>query len=319
MLLTGALLLFYATCVSAEVSQRRGGVSQRTGGRASAQKTLTFGNGALPTTRSPTGPPTEPPTFDWTQCKSEGGTKNCAKCKGGDLDDNGALPCDSASVDCPDNKLWKGSYFLWKTSLTRGGVAFSTPRCTSLRMPEALKGLTMSTYDFPGGIGNSSADKLDRNLVATKALVTHPDGASKDVGVVMFKRMVMHQCTGTKPDFCKKGDKVADVFKQGFCVQCKRKKYTPAKAWLSHLRKYGYPNTPDGRRWAACVLEQDQERSNSCSVFLHKDVQTQTDVQQRAFATQCFTEAFTPEGIMKADYQCSDDDMLYARASIAMF
>jgi len=213
-------------------------------------------------------------------------------------------------VKCPDNKLWKGRYFT--THYDKG-------LCSSLNPNWVIKGFTQSAYLFPGGIYNSSAPKLDRNLVATKALVTHPDKASKDVGVVMFKRMVMHQCTGTKPDFCKKGDKVADVFKQGFCVQCKRKKYTPAKAWLSHLRKYGYPNTPDGRRWAACVLEQDQERSNSCSVFGDKDVQMQTNVQQRTFATQCFREAFTPEGIMKADYECSDDDMLYARASIAMF
>ena len=46
---------------------------------------------------------------------------------------------------------------------------------------------------------------------------------------------------------------------------------------------------------------------------------TRTTAMQEAFVTRCFTEAFTSEGIMKADYQCSDDDMLYAGASIGMF
>merc|ERR1712195_195657 len=250
-----------------------------------------------PQTKPPTEAPTEAPTFDWTQCKSEGGPKNCAKCKGGD--DDGALPCGSASVKCPDNKLWKGRYFT--THYDKG-------LCSSLNPNWVIKGFTQSAYLFPGGIYNSSADKLDRNLVATKALVTHPNGASKDVGVVMFKRMVMHRCTGTNTKFCKKGDKVADVFKQGFCVQCKRKKYTPPR----------YPkNTYDGRRWAACGSH--KQRPNSCAVFAHTNSVTETKAQKGAFAGQCFTEAFTSEGIMKDDYQCSEEDMKYASASIAMF
>merc|ERR1712166_1047198 len=301
MLLTGALLLFYATCVSAEVSQRRGGVSQRTGGRASAQKTLTFGNGALPTTRSPTGPPTEPPTFDWTQCKSEGGTKNCAKCKGGD--DNGALPCGSASVDCPDNNLWKGRFFE-VFPLQRGRLG--TQGCSALMDEHVRKGNTLSAYAFPGGIGNSSADEIDRNLVATKALVAHPDDADPNVGVVMFKRMVMHQCTGTKPEFCKEGDKVADVFKQGYCVKCKSKRYT--RADCGHKV-----------HWDQAGRRSIKHTTDNCTVFKSHKASDVTDEQKKAFATQCFTEAFTPEGIMKADYQCSDENMLWASASIAMF
>jgi len=317
MLLTGALLLFYATCVSAEVSQRRGGVSQRTGGRASAQKTLTFGNGALPTTRSPTGPPTEPPTFDWTQCKSEGGTKNCAKCKGGDLDDNGALPCDSASVDCPDNKLWKGSYFFHDKPNRRRPTG--KPSCSKLSGLE--EGYAICNYNFPGIGGNS--------LVATKVLVAHPDGASENVGVVMFKRMVMHRCTA-KSAVCKQGAQVADVFKQGFCVQCQSKKYT-----LSCPKEYTLcpiPN-PDEGRWAGCGSQcmhaaanppwfcgaRRRQAATQCMVFYSSQAKHATTEQKRAFAGQCLTEAFTPEGIMKDDYQCSKEDMKYASASIAMF
>jgi len=167
-----------------------------------------------PPTKPPTEPPTSPtpppsPPFNWTQCQSEGGPKNCAKCKSGALGDNGALPCDSASVDCPDNKLWTGSYFLHEKATTRKPRGI--PTCSTLER-NGVSGSTMSNYDFPGGIGNSSAVKLDRNLVATKVLVAHPDGASFNVGVVMFKRMVMHRCTA-KSAVCKEGDQVADVFK----------------------------------------------------------------------------------------------------------
>jgi len=271
-----------------------------------------------PQTKPPTEPPTEAPTFDWTQCKSEGGPKNCAKCKGGDLDDNGALPCGSASVKCPDNELWKGSYFFHSlTEVLRRSSYFHLPvlrrgeaasgLCSPLTLPSVMTGVTQSTYDFPGGIYNSSApSRLGRNLVATKALIAHPDDAHANVGVVMFKRMVMHQCTGTKPEFCKEGDKVADVFKQGYCVKCKSKRYT--RADCGHKV-----------HWDQAGRRSIKHTTDNCTVFKSHKASDVTDEQKKAFATQCFTEAFTPEGIMKADYQCSDDDMLYARASIAMF
>jgi len=319
LLIAGVLLLFYPTCVSAEVTQHL--VVEEASSRsllflarrrrsfsASAEKTLKAQEAALqptkPPTEAPTKAPTKPPTpFDWTQCKSEGGLKNCAKCKGGD--DNAFLPCDTVpsttnalgpspkvpSIDCPDDKLWKGSYFQgWHSPQGRG-----TGTCRD-SIPCGQSASTESTYDFPGGIYNSSADKLDRNLVATKAFVTHPTGASENVGVVMFKRMVMHQCTGTKPDVCKKGDKVADVFKQGYCVNCKSKKYSEHSMYL---------------RYADC--------GDNCTVFRTPFAKHATKDHKKAFAGECFTEAFTPEGTMKEDYQCSKEDMLYASANIAMF
>ena len=188
MFLANVLLLFYATCVSAEVSQHL--VVEE----ASSRSLVDRG-----------GPKCEAGTFDWTQCKSEGGPKNCAKCKGGDLGDNGALPCGSASVDCPDNKLWKGQFFIVN--------GMGEGECKGSTTDAGLKGIAMTTYAFPGGICNSSAPELLRNLVATKAYVTHPHKASRNVGVVIFKRLVMHRCTGTNPAFCKKGTEVADVFK----------------------------------------------------------------------------------------------------------
>jgi len=329
LLIAGVLLLFYATCVSAEVSQHlvvEEASLAASGGKgfsASAQKTLTAqeaalsrtnaGGGlstatfALPTrkpTKAPTQPPpTLPPTpIDWSHCKSEGGTKNCAKCNQGD---NGVLPCDQAALNsewqytwqstCGDNNLWKGRFFEFSDEKGKG-------RCDELE--NVCEGaVTQTTYNFPGGIGNSSADKLDRNLVATKVVVAHPDGANKNVGVVMFKRMVMHQCTGTKPDFCKKGDKVADVFKQGFCVRCKMEHYTAKKSSCA---------------W--CPLETRAACGNSkCTVFSSPIALKANRYQKKQFVYQCFRKAFTPEGIMKDEYRCTKEDMLYAGASIAMF
>ena len=60
-------------------------------------------------------------------------------------------------------------------------------------------------------------------MVLTKVWATHPTKASKSVGIVMFKRLVTHKCTGNKPAFCKRGDTVADVYKVGYCVNCKAK------------------------------------------------------------------------------------------------
>ena len=84
-------------------------------------------------------------------------------------------------------------------------------------------------------------------------------------------------------------DTVFCCSQQGFCVKCKKKKY----------------NRPD------C--------GDSCKVFKSKLAFVADKEQKTAFIKECFTEAFTSEGIMKDDYQCSDDDMMYARASIASF
>ena len=79
-----------------------------------------------------------------------------------------------------------------------------------LSHPYALAGLAVTTYKFPAP-GSS--------LVLTKAFVTHPHKAHRSVGIVMFKRLVTHTCTGSS-SACKKGTTVADVFKVGVCVKC---------------------------------------------------------------------------------------------------
>jgi len=84
--------------------------------------------------------------------------------------------------------------------------------CQSLTSKFALTGLGTTTWRFPG-IGK-------KTLVLTKTLVTHPHKASRRVGIVIFKRLVTHTCSGKRPRFCKKGVTVADVHKVGYCVKC---------------------------------------------------------------------------------------------------
>merc|ERR1712153_222763 len=304
LLVAGVLLLFYATCISAEVSQHL--VVEE----ASSRSLVDRG-----------GQKCEAGTFDWTQCKSEGGTKQCASCKGGD--GNGVLPCDKqpkgSSAACPDSKLWKGKFFNVNGLSGNGG-------CNTLSSPGSLGGSALTAYNFAGGICNSSAPEPPernegRNLVATKGFVGHPNKAPANVAVVMFKRLVMHRCTGIRPAFCKKGDNVADVFKQGFCVKCKPKKYDREgcgkKCEVFSCNNCGKETGNCGKKTgkfgktSSCPNRQRcNQKTGSCWGF-------GTDEEKKAFLTQCLTDAFTPEGVMKDAYLCSREAMKYASASIA--
>ena len=151
-------------------------------------------------------------TFDWTKCRSEGGSMECARCRG--AGGNGTLPCDLVDFykNCPDDKLWKGNFLIMDTqkeSKKRGGNGL----CSKFTSGKGKHGTTIVAHTFPGGVCDNSAPVEIRNFVATKASVTHPHSTSLDVGLFVFKRLVVHRCTGLNPTFCKKGEQVADVFK----------------------------------------------------------------------------------------------------------
>lgn len=126
------------------------------------------------------------------------------------------LPCDKVgrsgrrsggkSSDCPDDKIATNRRFWYQSGYSGKGL------CFRLTAPIALSGIAATTWRFPV-IGKKS-------LVLTKVYVTHPNKASRRVGIVMFKRLVTHTCTGKRPSFCKKGVTVADVHKVGYCVKC---------------------------------------------------------------------------------------------------
>ena len=136
--------------------------------------------------------------LDWTQCVSEGGKKDCAKCRNSD---NGLLPCDKvepsggenkgrdSASHCPDGDMGSnGAYF----------VQFQTSglgHCLHLKDekdPIVHTGMVRTSYKFPGAKGD---------LVATKALVAHPNRADRSAGLFAFKRLVTHTCTGKRPEF----------------------------------------------------------------------------------------------------------------------
>jgi len=222
--------------------------------------------------------------FDWTQCKSEGGGKQCASCT--------MLPCDKVEASsgmlfagaasllrsrkkdskskyssCPDDKIWKGAFFIQYGSSGQG-------HCNDFTHDSAIKGVAMTSFRFPT-VGNTSAPK-GGNLVLTKSFVTHPNKASKNVGMFMFKRLVTHLCTG-KTKACKKGQTVADVMKVGYCVNCDK------------------------------------------DVFGSIFSESQTHDEKKTFAKDCIPKAFKADGKLKSSFKCSDSDMQFARASLAGF
>lgn len=154
--------------------------------------------------------------FDWTQCVSEGGSKKCALCD----DAGGVLPCSKVeqaylrkgvkkmghkSSKCLDSKVMANQRFFYVDGVTGG------PSCASFRL-SALKGFAKTAFGQWAPLGP------DAN-VFTKVFVTHPQKASRSVGMILVKRVVTHHCSKTTTS-CDKGALVADVFKTGLCVKC---------------------------------------------------------------------------------------------------
>ena len=116
----------------------------------------------------------------------------------------------------------------------------------------------------------------------TKVFTTHPNKAKESVGVVMFKRLVTHTCTGKNPAACKKGADgkmpvVADVHKMGFCVDCREK------------------------------------------IFPNRAVGYMTEESQKDFLNKCLPKAIDDKGAIKDAYKCTGKDKILAEASIAGF
>jgi len=150
--------------------------------------------------------------FNWRQCKSEGGTKNCALCD----NSGGVLPCSTVNQlnrwkgalakDCPDNKLWdtQKTWYNFK----RGSACVPLFDYAVLDHVE----ITWSNWSKPMDMGD--------NWISTKVTVTHPHQTAKNIGALIFKRIVSHTCTGGPG--CTQGSLVADTYKIGWCIKCDR-------------------------------------------------------------------------------------------------
>jgi len=172
-------------------------------------------------------------TFPWEECKSEGGSKKCALCDG---DDGGALPCSkveksgedwqqkyqSFANGCPDRLVAKNMKFFYQNdSPEKANPKIPKPYGFCMVFPTddtrpspAHRGVSYFTQRFPD-LGDAA--------VVTKAISTHPHRAKRNIGIVAFKRIVLHRCTGKgKANACTTGQWVADTYKASWCVKCKK-------------------------------------------------------------------------------------------------
>jgi len=225
--------------------------------------------------------------FDWTQCTSEGGPKNCAKCAG---EGNGALPCAQVNEGegmlktCPDDQI-----FATRKYFVQHGVQHYA-MCSPLSSHWSLSGISRTTMAFPGV--HETAVAPGGNVVASKAVIAHPHKAGLGVGVAVFKRTVRHLCTASGS--CKTNHTVADVMKIGVCISCpedpKRKYRGEDNKWV--FSQHGH-NAKDAKNDAYNKQKQD-------------------------FVNICMPKAFNSTGHLKKKYMCNSKDQELADITIMM-
>lgn len=155
--------------------------------------------------------PTVSRGFDWTQCRSEGGDKDCALCEYA----GGVMPCKRIGnfTECPDDnfagkmKFWH----LYNPGVHKNGTVKGA--CLGLISNRVRDGSALTAWDTEGKVFPGVSREI---MVATKVWVTHPDKASKPVGILMFKRVVTHGCYRKRNTVC------ADVHKMGYCINCQQ-------------------------------------------------------------------------------------------------
>merc|ERR1719502_2672706 len=128
--------------------------------------------------------------FDFSQCISEGGTKNCALCRDQTelTDDNGnviraagALKCDlvkrrDKSENCRDSDVYKNGFFMHGTGDNKGNGSCQEWKISSNADHVMLsKDITLIDREFPGF--DTTGDK--RAIVVSKMRVSHPHMTSK--------------------------------------------------------------------------------------------------------------------------------------------
>jgi len=240
---------------------------------------------ALDITLMPTPTPTPIPaaTFDWSQCTSEGGAKDCARCD----NSGGVLPCSlfksksdnahNAALNCKDSELLKTlTFFVPPDASVPGGDI--TSLCKGFDSKMAAAGYVQTTSEFPT-LGNTS-------VVMSKARVAFAGGqvVRNNVVVLMFKRVVLHM----KQDSTKK--KMGDVFKEGFCIRCDR----GWKNIFSDLKNV----FPDLHVTRSAILEKHRISA------VH----------------ECLQDVLNPEtGMLKKENQCKETDKKFADAEILAF
>ena len=173
---------------------------------------------------------------------------------------------------CRDSHLHLGKFFM-EDQVGGSDVA----RCKSFRDEEVLKGVAMFSYKFPV-LRNTNG-----TMVITKAAVEKPAMTSRNTGVFMVKRVVLHKCSGAS-SHCRKGQYAADVMKVGYCLNCPMYQ------------------TKKGKR----------------HIFTSTNALSSED-DKRRFLDKCVKHAFGPDGKEKVEYRCKEHQAKAARGVIAAF
>lgn len=152
-----------------------------------------------------------------------------------------------------------------------------TSRCLFFNNNRVFQGTTTTAYDF--------AD-MDGSMVVTAVRAV---SILDNVGLILFKRVVTHSCTGDSASFCPNGTTGADVYKTGICVRFDHDVFTNdyrdyVNAWHT------------GQTWIAVRNEMVGFIRNSLP-----DAINQTD------------------GGVKEGNQCTDDDMQAVTPWVASF
>lgn len=87
------------------------------------------------------------------------------------------------------------------------GSGNESSQCLGFDSNGVFMGLTNSTYNFTA---------IEGSLVSTKVRVV---SIRDNVGLILFKRLVTHRCTGHNALFCSNGTTVGDVYKTSVCVR----------------------------------------------------------------------------------------------------
>ena len=118
---------------------------------------------------------TPPGQIDWTQCVSEGGKKDCAKCNNSG---KGLLPCDEVkptkgepsnkAAACPDDDMGSKGACFQQMGGNHSSAMSGKGECIHLkdRNPAKLTGIVSTTYNFPGAEGDrtTTMDFIDHML-----------------------------------------------------------------------------------------------------------------------------------------------------------
>lgn len=266
---------------------------------------------------------------DFKNCRSEGGSWNCARCRERD-GSGGVLPCDAVPKNCNTGCENKPSYQDCPDSLTagkffvQGGASLGwdgKARCESFSDDNAIHRTTLVTKKFNYGLhgeqnwGRKGAGAID--LVLTKPAVGHVHGASLHEGYIMFKRTVYH--TGGK------NTELADVFKIGYCVRCplipmekfvqqsskasKSKKGSGNQQMESSNADYFGDNPISNWYGKAPAISYGFLSSDGTkrAVFHSTRAQDATLTEKKVFVEECVMHAFDKMGLLKNDYQCSTE------------